>query len=356
MEGACHCRFPSGLIGLLMSRPFLEAFVRERVRAIPNIRIRHRQDVCGLMASPDNARVQGVLLPTQALPADLVVDASGRGSQSPQWLEAMGYPKPVEDRVTVGIAYATRYFRRSPDDLGGDTAIIVPSTLSGKRGGVALAQEGCRWTVTLLSHFGQSAPADLPGFIEFARTLAAPFIYEIVRRAEPLGEAALLKFPASVRRRYEKLDRFPEGYLVMGDAISSFNPIYGQGMTAAALQAVELRSTLAQGTARLALRFFARASKVIDTPWSMAVGNDLRMPETVGPRTFALKVVNAYLAKLHRAAHRDPAVALAFHRVGNLLAPPPSLMHPRIAARVLWGNLRPRPRRLPLARVANAAQ
>jgi 2-polyprenyl-6-methoxyphenol hydroxylase-like FAD-dependent oxidoreductase len=137
--------------------------------------------------------------------------------------------------------------------------------------------------VTLLSHFGESAPADIEGFIEFARTLAAPHIYELVRRAEPLGEAAVLRFPASVRRRYEKLDRFPEGYLVMGDAISSFNPIYGQGMTAAALQAIELRCSLVEGTGRLARSFFARASKVIDIPWSMAAGSDLRRPEAVGP-------------------------------------------------------------------------
>jgi 2-polyprenyl-6-methoxyphenol hydroxylase-like FAD-dependent oxidoreductase len=354
MEGACHCRFQSGLIGLLMSRPFLEGFVRERLRAITNVWIRDNEDICGLLSSADKSRVQGVLLKGEALAADLVVDTSGRGSQSPQWLEAMGYPKPVEERVTVGISYTTRFFRRSPDDFAGDTAIIIPSTISGKRGGVALAQEGGRWTVTLLSNFGEGAPANLKGFIEFARTLAAPYIYELVRRAEPLGEAAMLRFPASIRRRYEKLNRFPEGYLVMGDAISSFNPVYGQGMTAAALQAIELRASLVEGTGRLARRFFVRASNVIDIPWSMAVGNDLRMPETVGPRTCGVKLINAYLAKLHKAAHIDPVVTLAFHRVGNLLAPPLSLMRPRIAWRVLRGNLRAQPRQASLAHVAGA--
>jgi 2-polyprenyl-6-methoxyphenol hydroxylase-like FAD-dependent oxidoreductase len=359
MEGACHCRFQSGLDGLLVSRPFLEGFVRERVRALPNVAIRDQEDVRGLLPSEDKVRVQGVLLKDKALPADMVVDASGRGSRSPQWLEDMGYPKPVEERVTVGIGYTTRQFRRSPEDLDGDKALIIPCTVSAKRGGVALAQEGARWMVTLISHFGESAPADLKGFIEFARTLPAPYIYDLARRAEPLGEAAGMRFPASVRRRYEKLARFPQGYLVMGDAISSFNPIYGQGMTAATLQALELQSSLAEGTGRLAHRFFARASKVIDIPWSMAVGNDLRMPETSGSRSFGLKIVNAYLVKLHRAAHRDPVVTLAFHRVGNLVAPPASLMHPRLAARVLWGNLRPRPRQAEIPCVvvdANAAQ
>jgi 2-polyprenyl-6-methoxyphenol hydroxylase-like FAD-dependent oxidoreductase len=353
VEGGCHCRFPSGLVGLLMSRPLLEGVVRERVRALPNVRFRDNEDIGGIVHSADKTRVQAVLLKGGALAADLVVDASGRGSQSPRWLAGMGYPQPQEERVNVGISYTTRFFRRSSDDFGGDAAVIVPSTISGKRGGVALAQEGDRWTVTLLSHFGESAPGDLKGFIEFAGTLPAPYIYDLVRRAVPLGDAAMLRFPASVRRRYEKLNRFPEGYLVMGDAISSFNPIYGQGMTASAMQAVELQSALAEGTARLAQRFFARAAKVIDIPWSMAVGADLRMPEAVGPRSFGLKIINAYLAKLHRAAHHDPVVALAFHRVANLLAPPPSLMHPRIATRVLWANLRPRSHEASLVGVGN---
>jgi 2-polyprenyl-6-methoxyphenol hydroxylase-like FAD-dependent oxidoreductase len=354
MEGGCHCRFSSGLVGLMMSRPLLEGFVRERVRALPNVRFFDNEEVSGIVPSPDKARIQGVLLKGGPLAADLVVDASGRGSKSPRWLAAMDYPQPPEEHVTVGISYTTRLFRRLPDEFSRDAVVIIPSTVSGKRGGAVLAQEGSRWTVTLFSHFGEAAPAHLEGYIEFARTLPAPYIYELVRRAEPLGEAAVQRFPASIRRRYEKLDRFPEGYLVMGDAISSFNPIYGQGMTAAALQAIELQAALAEGTECLARRFFARASKVIDIPWSMAVGNDLRMPETVGPRTFGVKVVNAYLAKLHRAAHRNPAVTLAFHRVANLLAPPASLMHPRIAGRVLWANLRPRSRQASPAGIANA--
>jgi 2-polyprenyl-6-methoxyphenol hydroxylase-like FAD-dependent oxidoreductase len=132
------------------------------------------------------------------------------------------------------------------------------------------------------------------------------------------------------------------GYLIFGDAICSFNPIYGQGMSVAALQAIELENTLAScdGDLTLAKTFFRRAAKVVEIPWSIAVGADLRIPEAVGRRTASTKFVNWYISKLHRAAHTDPVAALAFHRVGNLLAPPPSIMHPRVAARVLWENLR----------------
>jgi 2-polyprenyl-6-methoxyphenol hydroxylase-like FAD-dependent oxidoreductase len=353
LEGGYHCRFSSGLTALAMSRPFLEAMVRERVRQLPNVHFRDSQEVRGLLTSPGKSRVAGVELASETLSAGLVVDASGRGSHTPRWLEEMGYPKPVEERVEIALAYTTRCFRRRRGDMGGDVAIIIPPTPAGKRGGVMLAQEAERWTVTLVSHFGAGAPADLNGFIEFSRSLPAPDIYEGIRAAEPLGEAAALRFPASVRRRYEKLSRFPRGYLVMGDAMSSFNPIYGQGMTVAALEAVELQAVLAAGKADLARRFFPRAAKAIDIPWSIAAGNDLRMPEATGRRTFAVKALNAYMSKLHRAAHHDPAVALAFHKVGNLLAPPQAVLHPRIAGRVLRGNLRTRRAPVALAQTMN---
>ncbi|MGH7492252.1 MAG: hypothetical protein ACREOO_07645 [bacterium] len=204
-----------------------------------------------------------------------------------------------------------------------------------------LAQEGEMWAVTLLTHFGPCAPEDLPGFVEFAKKLPAPYINEVIRAAEPLGEAASLRFPANVRRRYEKLERFPDRYLVFGDALSSFNPIYGQGMSVAALEAMELERTLIEGSQNLARRFFTRIAKVVDIPWAIAVGADLRIPEAVGPRNAGMKFVNRYMGKLQKAAHHDPALALAFYNVSNLLAPPSSVMHPRIVLRVLWGNLRP---------------
>ncbi|HLK69441.1 MAG TPA: hypothetical protein VKU19_38685 [Bryobacteraceae bacterium] len=358
MEGACHARFASGLQGFLMSRPFLEGEVRDRVRRLAGVRFRENCDVEGLAASADNSRVLGVRIAGETVEADLVVDTAGRGSHSPEWLDGMGYTKAAEERVEVGLSYTTRWFRRLPTDLNGDRAIIIPPTPSGKRGGVMIAQEGGRWSVTLIAHFVPAAPSEMEGFVEFAKNLPAPYIYEVVGRAEPLGDAAGARFPASMRRRYEKLKRFPEGYLVMGDAMSSFNPIYGQGMTVAALESMELQAALGEGTESLAKRFFARASKVVDIPWSMAVGNDLRMPETKGPRTLGVKVINAYLGKLHKAAHHDPAVVMAFHRVANLLASPASILHPRIAMRVLWGNLRSRPRvvEAPHAMRANAAQ
>jgi 2-polyprenyl-6-methoxyphenol hydroxylase-like FAD-dependent oxidoreductase len=339
MEGGCHVRARSGLDGLMMSRPFLEARVRQRVLRLPNITCFDNTRVDGLEVQPGTGRVTGVRSGSDLLSADFILDATGRGSKTLQWLEQMGFERPHEERVEIGLAYTTRLFRRRYTDLDGDIGAIIPPTPGGKRGGVMIAQEGDRWTVTLIAHFVPPAPEELRGFIEYARNLPAPYIYDVVRDAEPLGDGLSARFPASVRRRFEKLTRFPEGFLVFGDAISSFNPIYGQGMSVACLQAAVLDEVVREGAVDLARRFFGRAAKVVDIPWSIAAGNDLRMPEAVGPRTAAIKLINWYMARLHKAAHSDPVPALAFHKVGNLLAPPPSVMHPRVASRVLLGGV-----------------
>ena len=338
-EGGCLARFASDLNGLLLSRPLLEAAVRERVLRLPNVRRCDNAVVDGLTFDPRSRTVTGIRIGDEALAADLVVDAMGRGSRTPQWLKAVGYQRPREDAVYMALGYTTRFFRRSPGDLGGDLGAVIPPTPDGKKGGVMIAQEGDRWAVTLMSHFGDQAPEEIGGFIDFARTLPAPYIHEVIRHAEPLGVGTSTRFPASVRRRYEKLSAFPAGYLVVGDAMCSFNPIYGQGMSVAALEAVELERTLLENSKDLARRFFARAAKVVDNPWSIAVGNDLRMPEAVGQRTIAGRFINWYISKLHRAGHSDGTVAFAFQQASNLLAPPASILHPRVALRVLWKNL-----------------
>jgi 2-polyprenyl-6-methoxyphenol hydroxylase-like FAD-dependent oxidoreductase len=346
-RGNYLARPTSGLDGLLVSRPFLEQLVRSRVRALPNVAIRQHWQVAGLTTAASHVerggrRVTGIRIAGSELSADLVVDASGRGSRTPHWLTAMNYEPPDEERVDIDLRYTTRLFRRNPSQLSGDFGVIIPPTPEGKRGGVMIAQEGGRWTATLIGHFGNQAPEDLPGFIEYARSIPCQAIYNVVRSAEPIGDAASARFPASLRRRYERLRRFPEGYLVMGDSVCSFNPIYGQGMSVAALEAMALDTLMAERPVNLARAFFTRIAKVADIPWSIAVGNDLRMPEATGPRGAGLTAINWYMGRLHRAAHKDPALSIAFHRVANLIDSPASVLRPAIALRVMAGGLRPR--------------
>jgi 2-polyprenyl-6-methoxyphenol hydroxylase-like FAD-dependent oxidoreductase len=340
LEGGCLARCVSGLDVVLLSRPLLEGMIRDEVGRIPNIDIRQNCQAERLAASPDKRRVTGVRFAGQSLPADLVVDAAGRCSDASAGLLALGYDAPDEERVEIGLAYTTRVFRREPRHLDGDLGVFLLPASGRKRGGIMLAQEGGRWTVSLITRFSTEAPGELPGFIEFAKTLPAPYIYDVVAEAEPVGEPATTRFPASIRRRFERLKHFPEGFLVFGDAICSVNPIYGQGMSTAALEAVELRRALREGPANLAPRFFKQAARVIDTPWSIAVNNDLRMSQTIGPRGAKVKFTNWYLSKLYRAARQDAALSVACHRVANLVDPPPSVMRPSNLLRVFREAMR----------------
>ena len=338
-EGGPLKRNPSGATALMMSRPLLESTIRRRVRALANVGFVENSPVRELLSR--DGRVTGIRTDLAPIEADLVVDASGRGSHAPRWLAELGFMSPQEDRVNIHLTYTTRFFRRGPQ-ASDDSFAVIPSTPTGKRGGVVLAQEDNRWVVTLFGHFGSEARPDLGGFLAYAKSLPSSVIYDTIRNAVPLDEGTMMRFPTSIRHRYERLDRFPEGFLVFGDAICCFNPVYAQGMSVAALQAKALSEELAENRADLAFRFFEKASNIIDNPWNIAVGGDLRMPETKERLTLGMRLMNGYLTLLHRHAHRDAQAASVFLRVAQLLEKPKALMSPGIALRVLFGTLLPR--------------
>ena len=345
--GGYRTRVQAGLVGALMSRPLLEWQVRRRVLALPNVTLVDEVDVEGLAFSDDLTRVAGVAIMHRtgdrqraSLWATLVVDASGRGTATPRWLEAHGYGKPAESIVKVNMGYATRVYRRRPGDLAGaDLLIVSGEAPHDKRAGLVFPIEGDRWICTLAGTAADYPPTDEAGFLEYARSLAAPDVYNLISRLEPLSEILSHRLPSSLRRHYEKMARFPEGLLVLGDAVCSFNPVYGQGMTSATLQAEALDQVL---TARhghpltgIAREFFARAAKIVDIPWQMAAGEDFRYPETEGKKAPGTDLLNAYVARVHRATHHDPVVLAEFLKVMNLMLPPTSLMRPAILWRVL---------------------
>ena len=344
-HGYYKARFTSGLNGLLMSRPLLEGTVRQQVLRIPNVRIFDRTRVLGLLSQGEavtGVRVQFIGEEPRALSGELVVDAAGRASRSPDWLEDLGYRRPDVEKVNPGIGYTTRMFRRRPEDLGGDVGVIAtPTPPYQRRYGFILATEGDRWTVSLGGYAGDHAPVEPDGFVAFARSLPRPDIYEVVSRAEPLTDAAYYPFPASVRHRYERLTRFPAGYLVIGDAMCSFNPLYGQGMSVATLEALALESCLegAASVAGLWRRYFAAAAHVIDAPWMIAVGGDFAFRGVTGARPRGVDLVNRYLSSVHRAASVDRVVCRAFFDVANLLAPAHRLFRPSVVARVARASL-----------------
>jgi 2-polyprenyl-6-methoxyphenol hydroxylase-like FAD-dependent oxidoreductase len=206
------------------------------------------------------------------------------------------------------------------------------------RFGALLPQEGERWTVTLGGYSDDRAPEDDPGFLAFARSLQKPEIFNVLRDAEPVSPLASYKFVSNLRRHYEKLTQFPECYLVFGDALCSFDPVYGQGMSVACVESLALRDCLAKGTQGLARRFFQMASRSIESAWQIAVGSDLQNPRVEGKRTAQVRFVNWYIAKFYRAAQRDAALATRFLEVANLMQQPTALLSPANALKVWNGS------------------
>jgi 2-polyprenyl-6-methoxyphenol hydroxylase-like FAD-dependent oxidoreductase len=339
---------PSKLLGLAVSRPMLEGSVRRRVLQLRNVRLLERCAVLEPVLDRAQGRVTGVRVQSQGgsdraqtMNSDLVIDASGRGSLSLRWLDAWSYRKPREELIKIDLGYVTRQYRRLPEHLHGMIGAIIAACPPDWRFGAILAQEGDRWIVTLGGYLGDHAPTDDTGFLDFARSLPKPEIFEVIRQAEPICPLMPYHFTANLRRHYEELSSFPAGFLVFGDALCSFNPVYGQGMTVACAEALVLRDCLAKGTQDIAKRFFRTASQLIDIPWQIAVGSDLQHPRVEGVRSTQVRFINWYIAKLYRAARDDAVLATRFLEVANLMRQPTALLDPRIAFRVWRRNRAP---------------
>jgi hypothetical protein len=232
-------------------------------------------------------------------------------------------------------------FRRQPEQLGGHGAIVMGLCAPDWRGGAMVAQEDDTWIATLGGYFGDGAPLDVAGFLDFARGLQKPDFYEALQDAEPLCEPFAFRIPSSLRRRYERLQRLPDGFLAFGDALCSFNPIYGQGMTVAAAEADALARCLAAGRDKLAPRFFRAAARVIDIPWDMAVGSDLLNPKVEGVRSARTRFINWWVKNVFLAGAVDAAVAQKFVLVANLSLDPTALLGFDSVRRVARHKLRP---------------
>ncbi len=356
IDGAWCQSYQSDIMSTACSRPLLESTIYQRMAAHPKVTFMHEQEVLGLCVDTTGARVTGIQMRERGnldaavieLTADLVIDASGRDSHAPRWLESLGYTAPAETMINAFPGYATRIFKRPANFTETWKGLyILAMAPNHSRGAIIMPMEGDRWHVCLVGMAGDYPPTDEEGFWTFVRSLPSPRFYDVLKDAEPLTATYGYRRAENRMRYYEKLPRYLEGFLATGDAVYAFNPVYGQGMTVAAMASLALDECLKaqrrqrgeQTLAGLAQQFQAKLAGVIAGPWQMATGQDVLWPVCEGGEQpdRITKVINGYMDRVLRTMPYNIAVADAFFRVQNMLKPPTSLFHPK----VLWNVLRP---------------
>ena len=351
-------RFPSDVTIISCSRALLEWRIRQRVLAIPQIEFLQASEVKCLLPNEKNTGVAGVSVVSrdrsemeivhseQVLSADLVVDASGRGSKTPQWLAMLGYSTPPETVVDPHLGYASRICQL-PSDFQADwrALYLQPAPPTIVRGGGLYPLEDNRWIVTLWGNDGDYPPTNEAGFLEFARSLPSRRLYEAIITAKPLSPIYSYRATQNRLRHYEQLDNWPEGLVILGDAVCALNPLYAQGMTVAALGALTLEECLQEQRRRrpdgslvgLTGRFQKQLARVNAAPWGLTISTDCQYRSTVcGSPTWGMQLMHRYLAQVLLLSTKRVQVRKVLLDVFSFLQPPTALLHPRIIIQVIF--------------------
>lgn len=327
-------------------RPHLEWQIRRRVMARPNVRLIDGCKVKTLLHDESRGCITGVTMRTaemskvdQTLLADLVVDACGRGSRVNQWLTELGYPQVPTSEVKIDLGYASGYYQL-PDhvDPGWKALLISAKPGLSEKLGLIYRMPNNQIKVLLAGWFGEHPPTENDAFLTFARSLPQPDLYELLRNATPVMPLRAYTLPSNKWHHYERMERWPDGLFVVGDAICSFNPSFGQGMTVAALHAVALGKLLHQqrqqgqglSSSGMVRCFQTEAARIVNNPWMITTGEDLRFAKAEGPRPWSLPIAQSYLAQVFDLAHQNSAVAKRFFEVMTFMQEPPAFFRPDV--------------------------
>jgi 2-polyprenyl-6-methoxyphenol hydroxylase-like FAD-dependent oxidoreductase len=316
---------PTAVVIYLLSRPLLESHVRRRVRAIDNVEILDGHDfVEPIAAQPHRitgAKVVNRDTATQrVLDAELVVDAMGRAARTPAFLDNLGYDRPAEERSATGASYASQLLRIPAGMITEKLTFVVPEPKRPTGGAVSAYEHDI--SILTVGRLGEhEPPGDLAGMIALAAQFVSPELLAALHASEPLGEMAIFRYPGAVWRRYDKMARVPAGLLVFGDAICNTNPIYGQGMTMAILQAVALRECLSRADGDLSRRFFDAVAQQLSPIWAYNQTTDAYMSDANNESPEWRQLLDLR-DELLSAAEGSPVMTESFFRVMNLIDPP----------------------------------
>ncbi len=346
--GGWRARHKGNLDFLSMTRPLLKSHIAKRVRSLPNVAIRDEVRVAGL-SSDVTGKVNGLRVHAMhergneiCIEADLVVDAMGRGSPILRWIEELGFPKAETKLLPARVAYASCMFERPA--VAPERAALLITGAPARRSGGIFPIEGERRLMTLIGFFDEIMPKTHEEFLAYARSLPDDALWDCVRGSKPVSDIVSFRFIGSQRRFFERLRHHPGGLIAIGDAVCSFNPVYGQGMTVSAMEAEALGAMLSEAktvtfNSTFVKSWYGRIAPIVDGAWNGVSIEDLRFPELAHQRPLKIRPLQWYMWQVHRATHRSPQVTAQFYRVMNFLAPPTSLFRPRIIADVLFGGI-----------------
>ncbi|WP_270573449.1 FAD-dependent oxidoreductase [Bacillus glycinifermentans] len=337
-------RFSGDFPMVQQSRPMFEWHLQRRVEEVPNITTLYETKVEQLLVNKHDHTVLGVrvrFLKTglaEELAAGLVVDASGSASKSTDWLRALDI-KVKEEKAKIQLFYATRFYsHQKQEHLEWHNLLISPSFPDNPYGAYIQTLEENRFSVTFSGYANASPPQTDDEFISYAKRLPVPDVLQFLEGAEPLSDIKIYRVPAQVRRRFDQAKNMPEGFCIIGDAHCRFDPLFGQGISVAAMQALELQASLSRAKKAckgFSQRFHKRISTIIDVPWEMATTEALRHPEIKGERTFVQPFKQWYCKKVYELSASDPEIYIRLVRVMNLIRSPLHLFHPKVLFPIL---------------------
>jgi 2-polyprenyl-6-methoxyphenol hydroxylase-like FAD-dependent oxidoreductase len=343
-----NTRAASGLEAISASRELTEWAIRRRLTALPRLTVLDGTTAHGLLSEDHNITAVRIFdaanWTSRVLPADLVVDATGRGSRTDQWLAELGYPPATRHTVEPQLHYASRTFRAPPGHTGPWRACLIQAARPGPtRGATLLPIEDNRWLITLIGLGADRPSARDEDFLSYAESLRSPVIADAIAAAEALTPVVTSHTGSSSRRLLRRHDRHPDNFVHVGDSAYAFNPLYAQGMTTAALAAQLLGQCLSRtpGRQSVAANYHRHLHRLNAGAWTIATLNDLRYTRPDATRSSAFHhLIGGYLDHVLAAATQDPMVHNAFLRVFTMMRPPSSLMRPAIATRVLkyWNS------------------
>lgn len=343
LAGRWKNRWPTGITAHYCSRTLVEHHLRRRALRLKGVELRQRTVVEEPIWDDAGTRITGLRIVDgdgvrEDLRADFVLDASGRGSAAPAWLKAKGYPQPENEHVVSRLGYASRIYRRDPAFREKwNVLLVTPRLPHDRRMGVVSPIEGDRWMVTAGGWLGRFPEATEESFLAFLRDLPVPDIHDAIARAQPLSEVRRFSLSGGLRRRYDRLQRFPDGFFVLGDAVCSLNPIYSQGMSVSSMQitafAAGCGAFLSGGLSAPAL--FGAIVAATHASWDQARSGDERFPEVRGAGTPRNRWKDAYFDELVQASIDDRTVTLALLRANNLITDAPNLTSPPMVYRTL---------------------